>query len=118
MTLGRSGLIPHAVVKHLPYLDDVGGIATNQSGRDLVVQQVDQRRIGAGAAGRILTLAPADQPVVCLDAQDRGVECLELTEIAAMLPARLDRDPDPPCLCRLDPHRSRPSGSAAGASPP
>jgi hypothetical protein len=61
-----------------------------------VVEHVDQRGIGAGAAGGVLALAPADETVVGLDAQDRRVEGGELAEIALVLAARLDGNADPP----------------------
>ena len=61
-----------------------------------------------GAARRILALAPADQPVIGLDPEDRGVECRQPTEIAAMLPAGFDGYPHPPGLNSLDTHVGSP----------
>ena len=67
-------------------------------GADLVVEHVDERAIGAGAAGGVLAFAPADEPVVGLDAQDRGIEGRHLAEIAAVLARGFDRDAHPPGL--------------------
>jgi hypothetical protein len=60
---------------------------------------MDKRGIGAGAAGRILALAPADQAIIRLDAQDCRIEGREPPEIAAMLAAgRFDGYANPPGL--------------------
>ena len=71
---------------------------------DLMVQHMDERAVGSGAAGGVLALAPSDQPVVGFDAQDGGVERPHLPEIAAVLAARFDGYPDPPGLDLLDAH--------------
>ena len=100
----RGAVVAHAVVEHLPDDADVGRVAADQLRADLVVQHVDQRAIAAGAAGGVLAFAPADQPVIGLDAQDGGVEGRHLAEIAAVLPRGFDRDADPPGLDGLDAH--------------
>ena len=62
--------------------------AADQLRPDLVVEHMDQRAVVAGAAGRVLALAPADQAVIGLDAQDGGVERAHLAEVAAVLATR------------------------------
>jgi hypothetical protein len=96
MARGGRGLVPHAVIEHLPYGGDVAGIAADQPRRDLVVDQVNQRGISAGAAGGVLALAPTDDTIVCLDAQDRRVEGRQPAEVAFVLTALLDRYANPP----------------------
>src|SRR6185312_5205760 len=101
-----GGVMAHAVIQHFPDDADISRVAADQLWPDFVVEQMDQRAIAAGAAGGVLALAPADQPVVGLDAQDGGIEGRDLAEIAAVLARRLDRHADPPGLNRLDAHGS------------
>src|SRR5262249_33148565 len=109
VTRGGSPLMPDAIVEHFPDLDDVRGITTYQTWRNLVVQHVAQRRICPCAAGRVLAFAPTYESVIRLDPQDRRVEGRQLPEIAAMLTARLDRNAHPPGRCRYDAHiKTRP----------
>ena len=91
-------VVAHAVVEHFPDDTDIGRIEADQLRANLVVQHVDEGAIAAGAAGGVLAFAPADQPVVGLDAQDGGVERRHLTEVAAVLLRGFDRYANPPCL--------------------
>ncbi len=100
---GRA-VVPHAIVEHLPDDAEIGRVAADQLRADLVVQQMHQRAIAAGTAGGVLALAPADKPVIGVDAQDGGIEGGDLAEIATVLTRRLDRNADPPGLDAFDAH--------------
>ena len=104
MALARGETGARAVVEHLPDRADVAGMAADQQRPDLVVEHVDQRAIVAGTAGGVLALAPADQSVIGLDAQDGRVEGAHLPEIAAVLAFRRDGYANPPCVTVLDAH--------------
>ena len=122
VTRNRRHLVAYAVVKHLPYGGDVSGVTADELRPDLVVQHVHQRAVGACTAGGILALSPADDAVVRLDTQDRGVERRQPAEVAAVLAARLDGNLHPPGFYGLDTHMSdpppsRPAGRRAHAFP-
>src|SRR5262245_1513486 len=71
---------------------------------------MDQSRICPCAAGRVLAFAPTYEPIIRLDPQDGRIEGRQLSEIAAMLTARLDWDAYPPGGCRCDAHiKTRPT---------
>ena len=86
VALSRRRLVPHAVIEHFPGAGDVAGVAPDQQRADLVIEEVNQRCIGARASGGILAFAPADKPVIGLDPHDRSVERGQPAEIAAVLP--------------------------------
>ena len=83
-------------------------MAADQLRADLVVQEMHEGSIFARAAGGVLAFAPADQPVVSLDAQDGGIECGQAAEIASVLFRRFDGYPHPPCLDVFDAHLGKP----------
>src|SRR5690606_8923318 len=113
----RGEIGTDAVVEHFPDHADVAGMHADQTRAYLVGEHVDEGAVVAGAAGGVLALAPADQPVIRLYAQDGGVEGAHLAEVAAVLPTRLDANAHPPRPDAIDTHSSPVSWQAAGELP-